>query len=160
MIREYYLCLGPWSRTMILVRNRTANDCGITALAMVADIGYDDALNVAIEVGAIRRVRSGVSQSRGITVTLMAAMLERQAGRPWNLDRPRKCDPLYCHIEDPRLERAILLIREGTAYGHWIACRDHVVHDSNHLRSWRIADYPRAWWTLFRVLSPSASGSK
>ncbi len=142
---------------MILVRNRTLNDCGVTAVAMVADIGYDDALNVAVEVGAIRRTRNGVSQSRGITVTLMAAMLEQLSGRPWNLDRPRKCKPLYCHVEDPRLERAILLIRDGIEYGHWVACRDFIVHDSNHLRSWPIADYPRAGWTLFRVLSPPAA---
>jgi hypothetical protein len=142
------------------VRNRVqaSGDCGVATMACIAQISYDDALDLAVKHGTVKRVGNKTARSRRLTIKSMRAMVEGHFGVAWAMFNPGDSFPLVQDFrDDPRLEKAVLLISEGgTHYGHWIACHDHVIYDSNFIVPRPIAIYSRDGWLLERIISPPA----
>jgi hypothetical protein len=151
------------------VRNReqALADCGVATMASIAGIYYEDALELAIRYGTVKRVDNVASKYRGLTVRSMCRMLEGHFGEPWDCDMidylgfVSKNVVLREYADDVRLTQCVILISESASqYGHWIACHDHVVYDSNFIVPRPIARYSRDGWLLRRIISPPGGTSR
>jgi hypothetical protein len=130
-------------------------------MAAIAGIEYEDALELAIRYGTVKRVDNTAARYRGLTVRSMCRMLEGHFGAPWDCDMIDHLGATYRHVplrdydDDARLERCVLLISEkASQYGHWIACHERVVYDSNFIVPRPITCYSRDHWLLRRIISP------
>ena len=126
------------------VVQRKRNDCAIAAVAMAANLPYED----------VAQQRPIAVKSRGLCPMEMRRLLVAATGVPWCMPSYGWLRPIEYFASVPR--PVIVLIHRPWKWNtlHWVAVQGGWIHDPELPTGLRAESYPRRHWRTIRVLRP------
>lgn len=121
------------------INQRYDSDCGVAAVAMVADLPYE-------------RVAEVVEVNEGLHCHDVTRLLHYCTARPWLASKRGYGRPLY-EVRLPHINSVLLIRREDQSLGHYVAWDAHErrIYDPELKRPYEQQSYPRSRWPLIRV---------
>lgn len=125
------------------IRQRTLGDCGVAAVAMLAEVGYDRAASV----------HPPERRGGGLQAMDLAIMLRRLTGRLVRLSGAAEGRMLQEYALGATGPAIVLIHEQGSLRGHFVVVSDGVVLDPELPSAAAIDSYPHRDWNIFRVLT-------